>query len=106
MDAGAARFIWSAIEELSKELERPLTFRATGIGGRSASLKWPHLYDILRAKGYDKSKSAAISNAKRFQRKSGTTIKGLNIDDVKKFNQGKLDPKKLARLQRPRPKRK
>lgn len=39
--------------------------------GRSNSLKWPWLYDKLRAKGYDKAKAAAISNAKRHTRKGG-----------------------------------
>lgn len=39
--------------------------------GRSNSLKWPWLYDKLRAKGYDKSKAAAISNAKIHTRKKG-----------------------------------
>lgn len=44
---------------------------AKGAYGRSASLKWPHLYDILRAKGYDKSKAAAISNSRLRFRKKG-----------------------------------
>lgn len=39
--------------------------------GRSKSLKWPWLYDKLRAKGYDKSKAAAISNARIPMRKGG-----------------------------------
>jgi hypothetical protein len=39
--------------------------------GRSNSLKWPHLYDILRSKGYDKSKAAAISNSRLHFRKKG-----------------------------------
>ena len=39
--------------------------------GRSTSLKWPHLYDILRSKGYDKSKAAAISNSRLRFRKKG-----------------------------------
>jgi hypothetical protein len=38
---------------------------------RSKSLKWPHLYDILRSKGYDKSKAAAISNSRVGVRKGG-----------------------------------
>lgn len=42
-----------------------------GAYGRSASLKWPHLYDILRSKGYDKSKAAAISNSRLRYRKKG-----------------------------------
>lgn len=39
--------------------------------GRSNSLKWPWLYDKLRAKGYDKSKAAAISNSRIHTRKNG-----------------------------------
>lgn len=39
--------------------------------GRSNSLKWPWLYDILRSKGYSKEKSARISNARRHMRKKG-----------------------------------
>lgn len=39
--------------------------------GRSASLKWPWLYDKLRAKGYDKSKAAAIANSRLKFRKKG-----------------------------------
>jgi hypothetical protein len=39
--------------------------------GRSNSLKWPWLYDKLRAKGYDKSKAAAISNSRVGMRKKG-----------------------------------
>lgn len=39
--------------------------------GRSNSLKWPWLYDKLRAKGYDKSKAAAISNSRLVTRKGG-----------------------------------
>lgn len=39
--------------------------------GRSNSLKWPWLYDKLRAKGYDKSKAAAISNSRIGTRKHG-----------------------------------
>ena len=50
---------------------------AAGIGGRSNSLKWPHLYDLLRAKGYDKSKSAAIANSRVGVRGKGT-LRGLS----------------------------
>lgn len=39
--------------------------------GRANSLKWPWLYDKLRAKGYDKSKAAAISNSRLKFRKKG-----------------------------------
>lgn len=72
----AHEFIAAALVEL----------RESGIGGRSPSLKWPHLYDILRGKGYSKEKSARISNAKRFQRKPYTRIKGISPEAVKKFN--------------------
>lgn len=39
--------------------------------GRSKSLKWPWLYDQLRAKGYTKEKAAAISNSRLKFRKKG-----------------------------------
>ena len=39
--------------------------------GRSNSLKWPWLYDILRSKGYDKEKAARISNSRVRMRKKG-----------------------------------
>lgn len=42
-----------------------------GVYQRSTSLKWPWLYDKLRAKGYDKSKAAAISNSRIGMRKTG-----------------------------------
>lgn len=43
--------------------------------GRSKSLKWPALYDRLRAKGYGKSKAAAISNSRlRFRVKGRLNI--------------------------------
>lgn len=59
------------------------------IGGRSPSLKWPHLYDLLRAKGYDKEKSARISNSRIGMRKSGR-LKGLPWSQAD-------NPKALAR---------
>jgi hypothetical protein len=62
----------------------------SSIGGRSPSLRWPHLYDILRAKGYDKSKSARISNSRVGYRKSGK-IKGLPYRQAE-------NPKALAKL--------
>lgn len=46
------------------------------IGKRDPSLKWPHLYDLLRAKGYDKEKSARISNSRVRLRKKGR-LEGL-----------------------------
>jgi len=58
--------------------------------GRSASLKWPHLYDILRSKGYDKSASAAISNSRVAYRKKGR----LNVLDATEAH----DPAVLKRL--------
>lgn len=42
-----------------------------GAYGRSNSLKWPHLYDILVSKGYDHSTAAAISNSRVGLRKTG-----------------------------------
>lgn len=60
--------------------------------GRSNSLKWPNLYDKLRAKGYDKSKAAAISNSRLPMRKKGR----LN---VLKANEAH-NPHVLARLQK------
>jgi hypothetical protein len=44
------------------------------LGGRDPSLRWPHLYDLLVAKGYSKEKAARISNAKRFTRKKGRLV--------------------------------
>ena len=61
-----------------------------GAYGRSTSLKWPWLYDKLRAKGYDKSKAAAISNSRLRYRKKGR----LNVLNAKQAN----DPKVLRRL--------
>lgn len=46
-------------------------FTPKGGYGRSNSLKWPHLYDILVAKGYDHSTAAAISNSRVGVRKGG-----------------------------------
>lgn len=62
----------------------------SSIGGRSPSLRWPHLYDILRAKGYSKSKSARISNSRVGMRKTGQ-IKGLPYKQAD-------NPKALARV--------
>jgi hypothetical protein len=60
------------------------------IGGRSPSLKWPHLYDLLRAKGYDKEKAARISNSRIGMRKSGK-LKGLTYKQAD-------NPKALKRV--------
>lgn len=90
-----AQHLWRAIGRLAAtETEE---FKARSIGGRSPSLKWPHLYDILRAKGYSKEKSARISNAKIGGRKQGR-LRGLSREDVTKFNEGKLSKRKLANL--------
>lgn len=62
----------------------------SSIGGRSPSLRWPHLYDILRAKGYSKEKSARISNSRVGMRKTGQ-IKGLPFKQAE-------NPKALARV--------
>lgn len=61
-----------------------------GAYGRSTSLKWPHLYDILVAKGYDHSKAAAISNSRVSLRKNGRK-------NVLKASEAH-NPKVLARL--------
>jgi len=58
--------------------------------GRSNSLKWPWLYDKLRAKGYDKSKAAAISNSRLRYRKKGR----LSVLPAKAAH----SPKVLSRL--------
>lgn len=58
--------------------------------GRSASLKWPWLYDKLRAKGYDKEKAARISNSRLRTRKKGR----LNVLHAKAAH----NPKVLARV--------
>ena len=58
--------------------------------GRSNSLKWPWLYDKLRAKGYDKSKAAAISNSRIHMRKKGR----ISVLPAKAAH----DPKVLKRL--------
>ena len=60
------------------------------IGGRSPSLKWPHLYDLLRAKGYDKEKAARISNSRIGMRKDGK-LKGLSYKQAD-------NPKALKRV--------
>lgn len=41
------------------------------IGQRDPSLRWPHLYDILRSQGKSKSAAARISNAHLPKRKGG-----------------------------------
>lgn len=61
-----------------------------GAYGRSASLKWPWLYDILRSKGYDKEKAARISNSRVRFRKKGR----VNVLHAKQAH----DPAVLKRL--------
>lgn len=58
--------------------------------GRSASLKWPWLYDKLRAKGYDKEKAARISNSRLRFRKKGR----LNVLHAKDAH----NPRVLSRV--------
>ena len=53
-------------------------------------MKWAHLYDILRSKGYDKSKAAAISNSRVATRKTGR----LNVLTAKEAH----NPAVLKRL--------
>jgi hypothetical protein len=60
----------------SKEEQASRRSSPYSIGKRDPSLKWPHLYDLLRAKGYDKEKSARISNSRVHLRKKGK-LKGL-----------------------------
>lgn len=51
------------LAELDKKMRAPEKERPT--------LGWPHLYDILRGKGYSKEKAARISNSRRGRRKKG-----------------------------------
>lgn len=53
-----------------EQMKRRLSPRSVG-GMRDPSLKWPWLYDLLRAKGYDKEKAARISNSRVMYRKKG-----------------------------------
>jgi hypothetical protein len=39
--------------------------------GRDPSLRWPWLFDVLKAKGYDEAKAAAIANSRVGLRKKG-----------------------------------
>lgn len=65
----------------------PYAGKSNSIGGRSPSLKWPHLFDLLVAKGYDQSAAAAISNSRVWARKDGA-LGGLPWNKAK-------DPKAL-----------
>lgn len=60
----------------SKEEQAARRRSPYSIGKRDPSLKWPHLYDLLRAKGYDKEKAARISNSRIHKRKKGR-LEGL-----------------------------
>lgn len=69
-----------------------ITAAVKGRYGRSTSLKWPWLYDKLRAKGYDKSKAAAISNSRLRYRKTGR----LNVLKATQAH----NPKVLAKIRK------
>lgn len=56
------------------------------IGGRSPSLRWPHLFDILIRKGYSQEKAARISNAKIGTRKDGK-LKGVTRRSADRYRQ-------------------
>lgn len=79
-------------------------FGPKGGYGRSRSLKWPHLYDILRSKGYDKSKAAAISNSRVGVRKSGrknvlTATEAHKASVLRRLNEATKTGKHLTRKQ-------
>lgn len=80
------------IEELARSAKEQAGRRRSpqSIGQRDPSLRWPHLYDILRAKGYDKEKAARISNSRLRYRKKGK-LEGLPWRQAD-------NPKKLAGL--------
>lgn len=63
----------SGVEEFVRSHKAQMARRrsAKSIGARDPSLRWPHLYDILRSKGYDKEKAARISNSRLRFRKKG-----------------------------------
>jgi hypothetical protein len=65
-------------EEFARSAKAQMARRrsAKSIGQRDPSLRWPHLYDILRAKGYSKEKSARIANSRLRYRKKGR-LQGL-----------------------------
>ena len=72
--------------------------------GRSSSLKFPHLYDILRAKGYDKSKAAAISNSRlKFRRKGRKNVlsatEAHNPAILRRLNEAQKAGKHMTRSQ-------
>jgi hypothetical protein len=67
-----------SVEELARNAKAQAARRKSprSIAGRDPSLRWPHLYDLLRAKGYDKEKAARISNSRLRYRKKGR-LQGL-----------------------------
>lgn len=83
--------------------EEALTAASTAYG-RSKSLKWSHLYDLLRAKGYDKSKAAAISNSRLKYRVKGrknvlTAKEAHNPAVLKRLNEAQKKGKHMTRKQ-------
>lgn len=68
----------SVVEEFVRSSQAQAKRRASprSIGQRDPSLRWPHLYDILRAKGYSKEKAARIANSRLRYRKKGR-LEGL-----------------------------
>lgn len=68
--------IESRIQELARSVKQQTRRRRSSrsIGRRDPSLRWPHLYDVLRGKGYSKEKSARISNSRVGFRKKGRLV--------------------------------
>lgn len=56
------------------------------IGGRSPSLRWPHLYDILVRKGYSAEKAARISNAKVKMKLPDSRLQGVTADTARRYS--------------------
>lgn len=77
-DVERRSIVASVYEEFARTRKEQMRRRSSGksIGGRDPSLRWPHLYDILRAKGHDKEAAARISNAHLRKRKKGR-LQGL-----------------------------
>lgn len=76
----------------------------TGRYGRSSSLKWPNLFDRLVAKGYSKSKAAAISNSRLKFRVKGrlnvlTAKEAHNPAVLKRLNEAQKKGKHMTRKQ-------
>lgn len=64
-------FVRTQSARQAKRRRSPLSIR-----GRDPSLRWPHLYDILRAKGHSKEAAAKISNSHLRYRRKGR-LEGL-----------------------------